>query len=132
MSFKLSDKDRLEKTELAAEALEKHIVVCAQIDAFNVMLAAARESIEGSRKDYAAAVAKLQGFTAKTARKGRKALTARPQQWQESEAGQNARDWVAFYEAFQPEVPTIDYPQDIERLDESLLSDYEELPDNPF
>jgi hypothetical protein len=51
MSFKLSDKDRLEKTELAAEALEKHIVVCAQIDAFNVMLAAARESIEGSRKD---------------------------------------------------------------------------------
>jgi predicted TIM-barrel fold metal-dependent hydrolase len=77
MSFKLSKRDSLGKTELLAQAREKHIVVCAQIDAFNAMMEAARESIEGARKEYAVAVGQLQDFAAKTARTGSEALHAR-------------------------------------------------------
>lgn len=131
MSFKLSKEDSIGKTELLAQALERHIVVCAQIDAFNAMLEAARETIEGARKEYAAAVEQLRDFAERTARTGREALAAKPQKWQESAAGEEVRDWLALYEAFRPEVPTIEYPQEIDGLDEVLLTNFEELPDDP-
>jgi hypothetical protein len=131
MSFKLSKKDSLGKTELLAQALEKQIVVCAQIDACNAMMEAARESIESARKDYAVAVEELQNFADRTARTGRKALAARSERWQQSTAGEVARDWIALYEAFRPEVPEIEYPQEIDGLDDVLLTDFEELPDDP-
>jgi hypothetical protein len=131
MSFKLSKEDSIGKTELLAQALERHIVVCAQIDAFNAMLEAARETIEGARQEYAAAVEQLRDFAEMTARTGREALAAKPQKWQESAAGEEVRDWLALYEAFRPEVPTIEYPQEIDGLDEVLLTNFEELPDDP-
>ena len=131
MSFKLSKEDSIGKTELLAQALERHIVVCAQIDAFNAVLEAARETIEGARMEYAAAVEQLVDFAERTARMGREALAAKPQEWQESAAGEEVRDWLALYEAFRPEVPTIEYPQEIDGLDEVLLTNFEELPDDP-
>jgi hypothetical protein len=131
MSFKLSKRDSLGKTELLAQAREKHIVVCAQIDAFNAMMEAARESIEGARKEYAVAVGQLQDFAAKTARTGSEALHARSQSWQQSPDGLEVREWIACYEMFRPEVPTIELPQEIEGLNDDLLTDFEELPDDP-
>jgi hypothetical protein len=131
MSFKLSKRDSLGKTELLAQAREKHIVVCAQIDAFNFMMDAALESIEGARKEYAAAVVQLQDFATRTARTGSKALQAKPQSWQHSAAGVEVREWIACYEAFRPDVPKIEVPQEIEGLDDDLLSNFEELPDDP-
>lgn len=131
MSFKLSKEDSLGKTELLAQAREKHIVVCAQIDAFNAMMEAARESIEGARKEYAAAVGQLQDFASRTARAGSQALEAKPAIWQKSPAGVEVRDWIACYEAFLPVVPTVEIPQEIEGVDDLLLTDFEELPDDP-
>jgi hypothetical protein len=32
---------------------------------------------------------------------------------------------------FRPEVPTIELPQEIEGLNDDLLTDFEELPDDP-
>jgi hypothetical protein len=131
MSFKLSKKDSLGKTELLAHALEKHIVVCAQIDAFNAMMEAARESIESARRDYAGAVEKLHKFAARTARTGRQALAAKSEEWHRTPVGEAARDWIALYEAFRPEVPTIQFPEEIDVLNDMLLTDFEELPDDP-
>jgi hypothetical protein len=131
MPFELSKAAFLAKTELLAQAREKHTVVSVQVDAFNAMLDAARESIEGACRDYAAAVAELERFAKETAREQGVALDAQPAAWRESEDGNAARDWIAAYAAFKPIVPKVDLSPEIETLDDELLSHFEELPDSP-
>jgi hypothetical protein len=131
MAFKLSKEDSRAKTELLSQAREKYIALGAQIEAFNVMLEAARVCIDGAHKEYAASVTRLQDFAEKTAGAAGKALKARPKDWQESDAGIEIGDWTSCYQAFLPVVPAVVFPQEIDSLDDALLTNFEELPDAP-
>jgi hypothetical protein len=131
MSLKLSKKDQFRKTEFLAHAREKYTVVCARIDAFNAMMEAARESIEEANREYCASVVQLQQFAEAKAEEQASSLASKTDRWKAGEQGETARDWIDAYQAFKPEVPAIELPQEIEHPDDDLLSGFEELPDAP-
>jgi hypothetical protein len=131
MPLKFSKREQIRKTEMLAQAREKHTIVCARIEAFNAMMEAARVSVEEASRDYATAVAHLQQFTEAMAEEQGLAFAGRADRWKDGDGGVAARDWIDVYRAFKPVMPEIELPQEIEHPDDDLLSDFEELPDAP-
>ena len=131
MAFQLSRKDQRGKTELLSYVREKHLVVCAQIDACNAVMEAARNQIRAALQEYGSGVEQLQAFASRIEAVGTRAFEAQSEGWQTSSEGIAVREWIACYRSYKPEVCRLALPPEIETLDDGLLSDFEELPDAP-
>jgi hypothetical protein len=131
MAFKFSKRDQVRKTELLAQAREKHSFLCERIEAFNAQVAAARGSVEAAANEYGQAVAQLQQFAHAMAEEQGQVFAGRKDRWKDGESGEAVRGWIDAYYAFRPKTPETELPAEIEHPDDDLLSDYEELPDAP-
>jgi hypothetical protein len=131
VDFKLSKTNQILKTEVLARAREKHVLLCTQIDSFNVVIRSARASVDIALRDYTAAAVELRRFAETMAGEQARVFDSKSERWKRTLRAELARDWIDRYSGFQPVAPELQLPLEIEYPDDDLLSDFEELPDAP-
>jgi hypothetical protein len=128
MSLTFSKRNRLHKTELLAQAREKHSVLCVAIDTFNSMIRAGHATVAEASGAYASAVNELHHFARSMAIE-QTLLFERSAERSNCERCQEAWHWISTYRTFTPEVPDLAMPQTVEYPDDDLLTEFEELSD---
>lgn len=131
MSFQLSKRDQVRKTELLADARERYSELSGAIEAFNAAVEAAGGAVRVAADAYARAVAELKVFTAGVACHQAAALKANGGVGRRRQRRNGVQDWIDAYASFAPTDPVIGLPGELEQPDEGLLTDFEELPDSP-
>lgn len=123
-----SPENRIRKTDLLANAWEKHALLCDRINEFNEVLTAARASVEAAWADYAKAAGDLESFKEAMREEQLRMLAADEER---SERDESTLEWLGLWAAFQARVPQLALPTSVTPPDDDLLSYFEELPDSP-
>lgn len=132
MPLKLTKTDQTRKTELMAAAWEKHAAMCEQIDQFNSKAQEERAAIEAfAGTAYEDALTALREFAEGIAADANEAFAVKSERWQQCDKGEAARAWIDAYEAFDPERPEIEWPNEVEHPSDGVLTEFEELGDAP-
>ena len=120
-----------EKANIVARLEDAAKKVEEAIDAFNTGLEALRETAAPAIEAYNDALREAAEFTGQIASDADFEFGEKSEKWQESERGQDARDWIDTWNDVDLEEIAIEWPEEIEQPDLSAGERIDQLPDKP-